>query len=137
MAIDSQRARALLKECNLTGLFREELGWDNHHGKLAVPVDGTTHVLHAIAEKRGLAVYHCSSIPDYATRRKIERNVAKSVREHMIVFSDAAKTSQIWQWVKREIGKPDACREHHYHRNQSGDALILKLNGLAVSLDEE
>ena len=47
------------------------------------------------------------------------------------------KTTQIWQWVKREPGKPLARREHRYHRGQSGDALIQKLQTISVSIEEE
>lgn len=67
----------------------------------------------------------------------IEHQVAKSAREHLIVSTDPGKTTQIWQWVKRESGKPAACREHTCHYSQSGDALLQKLESIAFSLDEE
>ena len=38
-------------------------------------------------------------VPDYATRRKIEKQVTKSAHEHLIIFVDEAKSIQIWQWV--------------------------------------
>ncbi len=66
-------------------------------------------------------------LPDHAIRRKIEHQAAKSAHEHLIVFTDADRTTQVWQWVKREPGKPIACREHTFHKNQPGDALIQKL----------
>ena len=75
-------------------------------------------------------------MPDHSLRRKIEHQVAKSAHEHLIVFTDA-KTTQIWQWVKREPGKPAACREHTYRHSQPGDALLQKLEAIAFSLEEE
>ena len=45
------------------------------------------------------------SFPDYPTRRKIDTRVTKFVREHIVIYHDPAKQSQIWQWVKREAGK--------------------------------
>ncbi len=88
-----------------------------------------------------VAFLHCPSnprgLPDYSTRRKIERQVAKSVFEHLLIYIDGAKTTQIWQWVKREPGKPTACREHAYHQGQTGDSLIQKLQVIAFSLEEE
>ncbi len=39
--------------------------------------------------------------------RKIETQVAKSVNEHLIIYTDAASTQQVWQWVKRETGQAD------------------------------
>ena len=50
-------------------------------------------------------------IPDYTTRSKIEREVTKSVHEHLIIFTNHEKTTQIWQWVKREAGRPAQRRE--------------------------
>ena len=98
--------------------------------------------LTAVAEKRGLAVFHCSgridgSMPDHAARGKIQRRVAKSVHEHLIIYTDAEETTQIWQSVKRETGKPLACREHRYDSEQSGEALVQKLEKIAFSLEEE
>ena len=82
---------------------------------LEVKVDGLTYTLTPVAQ-RGMAVYECvpptdADFPKYATRRKIDTQVSKTAREHIIVFHDSAKTVQIWQWVKREAGKPSACRE--------------------------
>ena len=77
------------------------------------------------------------SIPPYPLRRKIDQQVTKSVREHIIIYTDPGKTTQVWQWVKREPGRPTACREHPYHKNQPGDALIQKLQSIAFSLAEE
>jgi hypothetical protein len=123
---------------DLSRLFVEELGWDRHAGSLEVLVDGRPFSLDPVAHKRGLAVYCCpGQIPDYLTRRRIERQVAKSIHEHLIIYTDEGKSTQIWQWVKREAGKPTACREHTHNRNQSGDPLIQKLQALVFTLDEE
>ena len=124
-------------------LFIEELGWDHHSAQLTVEVDGHTYTLSAMAEKRGVQIFQCQrdavgSIPDYATRRKIETQVTKSAYEHLIIFVDAARTMQIWQWVACQPGQPTAYREHHYHsQHQSGDALIQKLEAITFPLNEE
>src|SRR5207237_452737 len=71
-------------------------------------------------------------------RRRIEQEVTKSVQEHVIVFTDAAQTAQVWQWVKREAGKPAAYREHSLDtRHQSGTALVQKLRHIAYDLEDE
>ena len=127
--------------------FLVDLGWDRYSGEIKTEirekgVDESEYLLTAIAEKRGMAVFHHSAkadegIPDYVTRRQIQREVAKSVHEHLIIYTDTENTAQIWQWVKREPGKPLACREYRYHRGQSGESLIQKLETIAFSLDEE
>ena len=87
-------------------------------------------------------MYHCPTpsgeiLPDHQQRRKIEQQVAKSAHEHLIVFTNDGNEKQVWQWVKREPGKPAACREHVFHRSQSGDALLQKLEAIAFTLEEE
>jgi hypothetical protein len=142
MPLNITRARALLREAKFRFLFIEELGWDHYNATLDASVQGSSTTLSAIAQKRGMVAYHCptpagQTMPEYALRRKIEHQAAKSALEHLIVFTDAGKTTQIWQWVKREPGKPAACREHTYHHSQPGDALLQKLEAIAFNLDEE
>ena len=142
MTIDVNRTRKNLKGFDLKNLFIEELGWNHCANQIDINLDGNSFRLLAVAEKHGMAVLICSplsngEIPDYAARRKIERQVAKSVHEHIIIYADVKKTTHIWQWVKREAGKPTACREHTYHVNHPGDSLIQKLQTIAFSLEEE
>ncbi len=139
---DAARVRQHLRDFALTNLFIQELGWDHHTSRLEISVDGKAFELNAIAQKRGMVAFNCSpsldgSFPDYQIRRKIERQAAKTAHEHLIIYTDRDNTTQIWQWVKREAGKPVACREHTYHHNQAGDALVQKLQNLVFTLDEE
>ncbi|MEK7248678.1 MAG: SAM-dependent methyltransferase, partial [Chloroflexota bacterium] len=142
MPFNTARARELLATGDLHKLFIEALGWDHLALTLEVTPTGTVRTLHALAQKRGMVAYQCPTLagqrlPDYAERRKIEHQVARSAHEHLIVFTDAANETQIWQWVKREPGRPAACREHTFHRTQPGDALLQKLEAIAFTLDEE
>jgi hypothetical protein len=142
MQVNAARVRQCLKDFDLAKLFVEELGWDRYGTALEVTTDGCTYSLVPVAHKRGMVAYFAAAlqdgnIPDYPTRRKIDHQVTKSAREHLIVYTDAAKTTQVWQWVRREPGKPTACREHTFHRGQPGDALIQKLQTIAFSLEEE
>ncbi len=140
--MNAAHARQLLRNFDFRALFIEELGWDRHNAPLDIVALGSPITLSALAQKRGMVAYHCPTpkgqpLPDYAQRRKIEHQVAKAAHEHLIVFTDLAKTTQIWQWVKREPGKPAACREHTFHPSQPGDALLQKLQAIAFTLDEE
>ncbi len=143
MQFNPQETRQYLRESEFEDLFTQTLGWENHSQILPVVVDETEYILTAIAQKRGMAVYECPQMteeqpfPDYATRRKIQKQVARTSHENFIIYTDADKSLQIWQWVKRQQGKPDACREHCYETWQSGDSLIQKLQNIAISLDEE
>ena len=142
MSIRIDQVRNALQHFDFKTLFVEELGWDHHSGPLDVQLDGLTYQLRAIAHKRGMAVYLCPTppdqdMPDYATRRKIERQVTKTSHEHFIIYFDTDQTHQIWQWVKREPGKPSACREHSYHCGHTGEALAQRLSSIAFTLEEE
>ncbi len=135
-------ARELLRQFDFKGLFLNELGWDDHDGSLPLKVGEDTVTLTAVAEKRGMAAYLCA-LPgqghsfDYQTRCKIEIQLAKSVREHLVIYADTNRRFQTWQWVKREPGKPIARREHTYTTGQSGEALLQKLEALEVKIEEE
>jgi hypothetical protein len=137
MKFDVAAVRKCLKSFDFKTLFREHLGWDNHNQRLEVPVGNKTYELTAIAQKRGFVAFTCPTIPDRATRLKIDHQVTKSVREHFVIYTDRTAGEQVWHWVRREPGKPLASRDHRFHTSQSGDPLIQRLDQIAVSLDEE
>lgn len=139
MPIHKVRATEQLRAFDLPKLFIEELGCDRPGSRQPelIEVAGATYDLAPIAEKRGFRVFHCASIPDRNTRQKIEREITKRVFEHLIIFTDAEKTKQVWQWVAREKGRPDAFREHLWLASSDPEPLIQKLAHIAFSLDEE
>jgi hypothetical protein len=142
MPVNTSRASQLLRNFDFPRLFIDELGWDRHNAILVVTVLGLPVKLSALAQKRGMVVYHCPALsgqrlPEYAQRRKIEHQVFKTTHEHLIIYTDPTNTTQVWQWVRREPGRPAACREHTYHSSQPGDALLQKLQPIFFSLEEE
>ena len=143
MQIQAQELRPYLQSFDFPNLLVEGLGWNHYRVEsVGVQVDGHDYILEPTAEKSGFVVYVCGpdadgSVPAYPVRRKIERQVAKLAYEHLVIFIDTSRTLQVWQWVKREPGKPDTCREQTYHAGQTGEALLQRLQPLFVSLDEE
>ena len=143
MSVDRQWVRTYLQQFDFESLFIEELGWDQVDLNM-IPVgdEGMPYQAEAIAEKRGMVVYHClpgsdGNMPDPGVRRKIDHQINSYSREHLIVYSDAAQQAQVWQWVRREKGKPLAPREYRYHISQDGERLVQKLEALAIDLEEE
>jgi hypothetical protein len=138
--LNPERVRQRLADFALEPLFIEDLGWDRYPGRLEVAVDGQNFTLNGIAEKRGMVAFHAVSangrLPDFRLRRKIERQAARSVHEHLIVYADGDRRTQVWQWVGRESGRATP-REHIYQQGQSGEALVQKLDRLVFTLDEE
>ena len=124
-------------------LFVEELGWNTYRGeKIITIVDNQEYVLESVAKKASFAVYVCNpdsdgNIPNYPIRRRIEQQTTKKVYEHLIIFVDAGKTVQVWQWVKREKDKPAAYREHSFYAKQTGKPLLQRLDKLHFTLEDE
>lgn len=132
-----------LKHYRFKHLFNE-LGWDApaQQQPYSVPVGKDTWLLNVVAVKKGVQVLHCQpgaqgQLPDYATRQKIERKVTPDVREHLIVFTNEAKTLQVWQWVTRQAGKPAQYREVFFRLGEAPELLTQKLSRLHFTLDEE
>ena len=143
MPVSIEELQPHLQAFDFPRLFVEGLGWDHFQGDpLVLPVNGHEYVLRPVAEKADFAVFECGPgpdgvIPEYPVRRKIETQVAKRAFEHLIIFVDAARTHQVWQWVKRQAGKPTACREHQFHTGQTGQPLLQRLDGFIVTLEDE
>ena len=143
MQVQVDELRPYLQNFDLTGLMVEELGWDHYRaGPIAVTAGSEDFQLSPIAQKAGFAVYRCGpnadgAVPPQSVRRQIETQIAKINYEHLIIFADVAETRQVWQWVKRESGKPPAVRELRYERGQTGTALLQRLRGIAFTLEEE
>mgnify|MGYP000856258534 CR=1 FL=1 len=132
-----------LKHFRFTQLFNE-LGWDlpAQQQPYSVSIGEETFLLDVVAHKRGVQILHCrpdagGHIPVYATRQKIERKITSEVREHLIVFRDAARTTQVWQWVSREPGRPNQYREITWRQGEQTELLRQKLRAIAFTLDDE
>ena len=139
--LNRDTVRQLLEDFDLRTLFIEELGWDHGGADITVALADKTYLLQPIAQKRGFVAYQCvvpgRTVPDRATRQKIERQVAKVAHEHLVVYATKDHGTLCWQWVKRELGQPPRYRQYIYSRGQSAEALAQRLDHLRFTLDEE
>ena len=140
--LDRNKVSTYLKEFNLRILFTEELGWDHGGVDTVIDVGEQSFALEAVAHKRGMVAFQFvadseSAFPEHATRRKIEKAVAKKVREHIIVYATHDRTEHSWQWVKREPGQPDRHRSESFRKEDTGERLIQKLEHLVFTMDVE
>ncbi|MEZ4673049.1 MAG: hypothetical protein R2932_02255 [Caldilineaceae bacterium] len=71
--LNRDRARRLLQSFRFDDLFIDELGWDHYTAAISVTItvasEQNTFTLQALAEKRGMTVLHCATLPDYQQRR--------------------------------------------------------------------
>lgn len=142
MRIDAARFQKLLDAFKLEQLFNE-LGWEHTHLKpQTIAANGEAFTLTNVAHKRGVVVFRCSpdsggNIPSRPTLLKIEKEALKVAHEHLLIFSDAAKSALTWLWVSRAPGQPTAIRTHTWHQGSSGESLRQKLNQIVWALEEE
>ena len=141
MNLSKEQFSTFVKNFEFKELFID-MGWNNDRVKLPVAVDSAMFVLESIAEKEWFKILHCypdeaGLIPEYSLRKKIEHQVTKLFHEHLIIYTDAAKTEQIWQLVVRESGKPLKVTETSYRINQSPEKLYQRAGGLFITIDEE
>ncbi|MHB9044307.1 MAG: DNA methyltransferase [Pirellulales bacterium] len=135
MTLSTARVRKYLKDFDFEPLFIEELGWDRHAANLELTINGQQYPLRGFAEKRGVQVFECraetpAAMPDFKTQRKIETQLRRAAREHLVIYTDATKTKQVW--------RPVDWRGHEFYPgHQSGDSLIEKLQAIQIPLDEE
>jgi hypothetical protein len=132
---DLPAVRDCLRRRDFRTLFREYLGWDHDSGELAVEITGKAFALMAVAQKRGFRILHCPQIPTRPVRIKIDNKITAAAYEHLIIFTHGDE--QIWQWTRREPGRPAASRSFTIAPGQSGEALLQKLRAISFSLDEE
>ena len=143
MPVSTEELRPHLQAFDFARLFVDGLGWNYYQAEpLVLPIDGHQYALRPVAEKAEFAVFECGpgpddAIPEYPVRRKIETQVTKRAFEHLVIFVDAARTQQVWQWVKRQAGRPPVCREHHFHTGQTGQPLLQRLDGFIITLEDE
>jgi len=120
-----------------------DLGWNHMKGDPhPVRIDETMFYLKPISEKEGFHILLCSpdgegAIPDYATRKKLETQITRLYREHLLIFTNEAGTEQLWQWMVRKPNQPARISDTRWSKGQSPELLYQKTSGLFFSLDEE
>jgi len=142
MNIDTVQVRQCLKTFDFKNLFIQELNWSHCTNRpIDLEIEGDIARITALAELGGVVVYqvellNSGEIPLPMTRRQIENKIKQMTHEHIIIFVDANRTKSVWQWVRRGSGYQTATREHTYHKNQPGDSLLVKLDGIAFDISE-
>ncbi|AMA10692.1 Eco57I restriction-modification methylase domain-containing protein [Picosynechococcus sp. PCC 73109] len=140
MKLNRKRTEKYLKDFDFESLFIEELGWDTVDA-VTVPleVDEAYFEAEAIAQKRGFTVYQCicDEIPQRRIRVKLDRELTTVSKSHLLIFGDEAQASQVWMWVRQELGKPLTPRFEEYRVGQSTERILQKLEALAIAFEEE
>jgi hypothetical protein len=138
--ITKSQFKEFVQQFKFKELFNH-LGWDLDNYSQSIEIDKVNYSLTSVAQKNLFKIFICKSenknIPNYAQRVKIEKQITKSFREHLIIFIDDTKKEQIWQYVVREIGKPNRPKQIQYKNDKEPELLYQRASGLFFELDEE
>ncbi len=123
-------------------LFRDDLGWNQTSGTMAIQVDERELALESIAEKRGIHVFQCIAdrglLANRASLREAQGRIARTIQEHILIYSCDEPSQQTWQWTVRA---PDGTRlergEHHFFSSAPPRALLRRLRRLRISLKKD
>lgn len=140
MTITREMFDEYIKSFNFKGLFNY-LGWDNVRINLpAVEIKNKLYSFTPIAHKSSFMIVECRSqdgkIPPYSIRSRIDNELKKQVQEHMIIFGNQAKTSQVWLYSHRFNNKVRRA-EVIYNIAQSSERLYQRAAGLFFNIDEQ
>lgn len=138
-SLDTDLVKGLLRSFKFEELFTE-LGWDHLDVEsIKITVDHVDYELEAVAQKRGVQVFVCwaQSIPGATLRHKIDSRLTQHAHEHLLIFAEAAKSRQVWQWVAHEAGQPHFLRSFSWQKGQDGNVLTQRLAEIAVPISEE
>jgi len=115
------------------------LGWDAPQSQpLPIKLDERILTATVVAEKRGFAVLVVRTKEPLTKpeRHKVERKVARSYFEHLVIFH-AESGQQVWQLAIRRPNQPITFHETTWHKGQEPELLYQKLSGLFIPLAEE
>lgn len=139
--INKEKFKHYIENFDFTTLFNQ-LGWTYLDQPVPVKLKDETYLFHSVAEKGGfhILIFHPSKhqdLPTYATRMQLDRKIGKLFREHLIIFCDKNKTTQIWQLFVKQFGKPSRLSETHWRKGQEPELLYQKTSNLFFTLDQE
>ena len=123
-------------------LFTEELGWDHDSGEVALSVRDTPFHINVIASKRGFRVLQTRAdhfaLFDRKWLRELQLQVFAHSHEHILIVSCETLKKQVWMWATTSTrGKGRRHREHPFFSGSPPDGLLIRLEALRFSLDEE
>lgn len=144
-AISKSYFKQLIKAFQFKTLFIEELGWDNPKQPQATPIataNDKVFELKPIAEKSGFKILLCGQdekglIPEYSTRRQIDVQATRLFQEHIIIYTDHAKTRQIWQVPVHKANQPTRLVETTWLNHQDPELLYQRASGMFFDFDDE
>ena len=141
MSLSKKQFKEFVENFDFTTLFNY-LGWSHLNEKNQIKLNENSYNFQSVAEKGGFRILifipeKDQKIPEYNIRLQLDRKISRLYREHLIVFCDEKKTTQIWQLFVKQMGRPSRLSETKWSKGQEPELLYQKTAGLFFTLDEE
>lgn len=123
---------------DLRGLFIGTLGWDHVTGGTVTycdPDTDTTLRAVPIAQKRGIPVYVCDSIPSSTCMTGLERLAGARTVERLMIFTDG--TTQLWRWPETRRSGGTRYITHRHRVGSLHPDLLQRLAAASFTMQEE
>ena len=137
-SITKKKFSDYVRRFDLQGLFNE-LGWNEDRTSIqAFVVGDDAYQPKIIADMNGFKIIECraASVPLYSVRSQILNSMRKIFTETMVIFTDDAKSRQVWMYEYR-LGSQNKKAVCEYHKGQDPQALHERASGLFFSLDAQ
>ena len=149
------QAAELLRSCDLTPLFIDVLGWERNARPLPVTVveigvaspRALAFRLAGVAQKRGAQVFLCppdeyGRVPSQTVRRLIQDQVGRIAHHNVVVFADASRQGQVWQWAEQRAERRAGEGAMRVYEHPVGDetqaaGLLDRLAAITFTMNEE
>lgn len=119
-------------------LFRYDLYWSApDHPPIAIQLDGGDVSVQNVSSFKGLRVWVCDSLPGSKVEAEIDRAIAKTSTDRLVIFHDDIQ--QVWRWPARRLkGKATTTRlTRHRHRNGVPDpGFAARLTAIRLPTDQ-
>ena len=143
MGVKKETLIEMIRGRRFRELFREHLGWDAaDDSPLSLSFDwaGEKQEFTAAyaAQKRGFVVcaVQCETMPSKAVRQRLQRHMAKSHYEHLLILS-GKDGGQKWMVARKGTDKTMRSWEVGFYANQKPELLLQKAEGMLFSMKEE
>jgi hypothetical protein len=129
---------AKLNSDDLKGLFIGVLGWDHVTGGTVTyhdPKSGAMLRAVPIAQKRGIPVYVCDSLPPSDAMSGLERLAGARTVERLMIFTDG--TTQLWRWPETRRSGGTRYITHRHTIGSRHPDLLQRLAAASFTVQEE
>lgn len=119
-------------------LFIQHLHWNRpDHPPITVLAEGRELTVENVSSYKGLRVWVCQGLPGGVSERLVDREIAETSTDRLVIFHDAGE--QIWRWPARSRAQGSTAVRLTRHRHRTGtnadQGLARRLKAIELPTD--